>query len=846
MNERHEGKHLRRQEAKKRWKTILAVFLSVVLVMQSSNIQAFADVLASGGSEGRDEVVMDPAAEDTGTQGEVTTPEETDTADDQASSQDNAEQTVAETEENPVETTAQDTEATTPDGQSDQAQSEQAPAEETDTTVTLNVEVSAATLKYSAQDGTEKSVTSETDPKSVDVSNTLDFTFTVAPDDGQLVSSVAYAGTELTANDSGEYTIAAADLTDGEKIVVTTEAVPAEETPAEEAPAEEAPAEPEVPAEEEPAEEGGAASEGAGSQDAANGVVPMSARIAGNNSWSPERQENFLNRYWSGTLSIGRHYYEGSSTPIGETTSVTLDTNDWGGASQTVNVSEIKLDGYDFRGAYYNDTQIQRLRINGDGALQYSSQAHGSSWYSVRNPDDIIFRYAKRGEYRVRWYVNGQLVETDWADAGDIPSYDGWDPIFLRRQSYGIDEDNLRFEGWATIQNSKDWSVEGDLPQVSGNVDYYAVFTTITYFYFLLPEDGKTSESDDPLDYMYAGDGRAVLPDGIVDGNRWYSPRYDVQSYITVYPTDAEIRKGLETYYDGQQGRDKYEATWDYQVEYTTLTAANTSVDYEYETFDGGRDLHIDTSITITTAERVTVSYIVAYPDSTVTQNRKHHIGDTVQVNSTVDLEGESFETDGFTFESEIEHDGSKYVFDGWYTNFDYMEKAADEVSLEDGTKFYARYIPASTYQLTYEWTGLPEDATFYDAEGNALDPQPTLPAPVNDLVDGQEYTIDTTYAKGTTVYTVDGYGNVQSAYVFSGWDQQSGTIDGANVEAKGSWTTDGKDLRDKYTLTYEWTGLPEDATFYDAEGNALDPQPTLPAPVNDLVDGQEYTSGGP
>ena len=230
MNERHEGKHLRRQEAKKRWKTILAVFLSVVLVMQSSNIQAFADVLASGGSEGRDEVVMDPAAEDTGTQGEVTTPEETDTADEQASSQDDAEQTV----ENPVETTAQDTEATTPDGQSDQAQSEQAPAEETDTTVTLNVEVSAATLKYSAQDGTEKSVTSETDPKSVDVSNTLDFTFTVAPDGGQKVSSVAYAGTELAANESGEYTIAAADLTDGEKIVVTTEAVPTEE-PAEDA-----------------------------------------------------------------------------------------------------------------------------------------------------------------------------------------------------------------------------------------------------------------------------------------------------------------------------------------------------------------------------------------------------------------------------------------------------------------------------------------------------------------------------------------------------------------------------------------------------------------------------------
>ena len=274
MNERHEGKHLRRQEAKKRWKTILAVFLSVVLVMQSSNIQAFADVLASGGSEGRDEVVMDPAAEDTGTQGEVTTPEETDTADEQASSQDDAEQTVAETEENPVETTAQDTEATTPDGQSDQAQSEQAPAEETDTTVTLNVEVSAATLKYSAQDGTEKSVTSETDPKSVDVSNTLDFTFTVAPDDGQRVSSVAYAGAELTANDSGEYTIAAADLTDGEKIVVTTEAAPTEE-PAEDT----TPVEPEDAAES--TEDEATTTEDASESEtpaANNGISTMAAR----------------------------------------------------------------------------------------------------------------------------------------------------------------------------------------------------------------------------------------------------------------------------------------------------------------------------------------------------------------------------------------------------------------------------------------------------------------------------------------------------------------------------------------------------------------------------------------
>lgn len=380
MNERHEGKHLRRQEAKKRWKTILAVFLSVVLVMQSSNIQAFADVLASGGSEGRDEVVMDPAAEDTGTQGEVTTPEEADTADEQASSQDDAEQTVAETEENPAETTAPDTEATTPDGQSDQAQSEQAPAEETDTTVTLNVEVSAATLKYRAQDGTEKSVTSETDPKSVDVSNTLDFTFTVAPDDGQKVSSVAYAGAELTANDSGEYTIAASDLTDGEKIVVTTEAVPTEE-----------PAEDAIPVESEEATEEGAPTEGedvAKVEEVADGAIDAIESVAGalimSNSL-PVRAASW-DQYTVTVVLLG------ADGQPADTKTATINGGVIAEQIGTLAGEDLNTEGYD-----YVNAKVGTDAFTAENVIAFAGGRNSTTYYSA-DPESIVASALQQGE----------------------------------------------------------------------------------------------------------------------------------------------------------------------------------------------------------------------------------------------------------------------------------------------------------------------------------------------------------------------------------------------------------------------------------------------------------------
>lgn len=261
MSERREGHNATRRQTMKRWKVALVAVLTIAMVMQSSNVQAIAEGIAEGLAGDRPVVTDTMPTDGTGTDEATGTEDVTtdETAEDTASTEATTPETdEAATETEVTEEESADAPAAPEEVVEDTTETEapaETPAEEADTTVTLNVEISAAKLTYEAEDGTEQNVTPETDPKSVDVPNTLDFKFTVTPDEGQQVSSVGYGEAVLTADDeTGEYTVAAADLTNGEKIVVTTEAVPAEEAPAEETPAKETPSE-EVPAEPEGATE---------------------------------------------------------------------------------------------------------------------------------------------------------------------------------------------------------------------------------------------------------------------------------------------------------------------------------------------------------------------------------------------------------------------------------------------------------------------------------------------------------------------------------------------------------------------------------------------------------------
>lgn len=241
MSERREGHNATRRQTMKRWKVALVAVLTIAMVMQSSNVQAIAegiiadataaenmpivsDTMPTDGT-GTEDVTTDETAEDT-TSTDATTPETDEAATDTEATEEESTDAPAAPEEVVEDTTEAEAPAETP-------------AEEADTTVTLNVEISGAKLTYTAEDGTEQNVTPETDPKSVDVPNTLDFKFTVIPDDGQQIASVKAVTSDgvesdVTANESGEYTLPAANVTDGTTIKVTTEAVPEPETPAEE------------------------------------------------------------------------------------------------------------------------------------------------------------------------------------------------------------------------------------------------------------------------------------------------------------------------------------------------------------------------------------------------------------------------------------------------------------------------------------------------------------------------------------------------------------------------------------------------------------------------------------
>lgn len=118
----------------------------------------------------------------------------------------------------------------------------------------------------------------------------------------------------------------------------------------------------------------------------------------------------------------------------------------------------------------------------------------------------------------------------------------------------------------------------------TGQSTYEYIFITIgeaasqpslAYFYFLLPgKDSKVDQSK--TDYMYAGDGSITVPTGL--GDRWYQgethngAKFDIGDYVVVPPTDEEIRRGLQSYYNGQSGRDTYSSEWTYTYEYLVMT----------------------------------------------------------------------------------------------------------------------------------------------------------------------------------------------------------------------------------------------------------------------------------
>lgn len=240
---------------------------------------------------------------------------------------------------------------------------------------------------------------------------------------------------------------------------------------------------------------------------------------------------------------------------------------------------------------------------------------------------------------------------------------------------------------------------EGELPAVTEDVSYYAVFTSQAYFYFVL--EGRSNTSTVAKDYMYAGEGTMIVPDGFNSGDRWYDgSNFSIADYIVSTPSDEAIRNGIRAAYAD------YSPDWTYTIDWTTLSVAGSSVDYRYNTFDYGKSMHTDGALSINKDTTIGVTYLTQKPDgSVVTNSTSHDKNVAFGLNSTVNTDAPSFETDGYTYNSRVNHNGASYVFDGWYLDQSYTTKAPDSVSPSSSASFYARYI-ANTKTLTYQANG--------------------------------------------------------------------------------------------------------------------------------------------
>lgn len=314
----------------------------------------------------------------------------------------------------------------------------------------------------------------------------------------------------------------------------------------------------------------------------------------------------------------------------------------------------------------------------------------------------------------------------------------------------------------------ENYLTEGELPAVTEDVSYYAVFTSQAYFYFVL--EGRSNTSTVAKDYMYAGEGTMIIPDGFNSGDRWYDgSSFSIADYIVSTPSDEAIRNGIRAAYAD------YSPDWTYTIDWTTLSVAGSSVDYWYNTFDYGKSMHTDGALSINKDTTIGVTYLTQKPDgSVVTNSTSHDKNVAFGLNSTVNTDALSFETDGYTYDSRVRYNGASYVFDGWYLDQSYTTKAPDSVSLSSSASFYARYI-ANTKILTYQ------------ANGGAFSDGTTQDKTAVQQVDARVSFISNPSRDG---------------YVFTGWkDKDTGDVYSAGVSGM---TMPDRDV----TLVAQWQGV--------------------------------------
>ena len=772
MSEGREGRNLKRREAMKKWKAVLAVFLSVVLVLQSSNIQALADVIVGDGENGREEIVLDKPAEETESSEPVDEQKDTPPASEPKKeepaepAEPAAPEEPAEKKDEPAEKTepAEKAEETKPVEETEPAQTPE-PSKETssttadkpsspeteDTTATLKFDVTGATLTYN-QDG-EKNVTADTADKTAKVETTQDFKFTVTPDDGQQIASVKAvtsdsAESAIAANDSGEYTLAAANVTDGTTIKVTTEAVP----------------EPEAPAEEETTETDTTVTDDTTVEDEEttpettlnsvqsvdNSISLMAATGEGIQDGSGTERDPYEVTAGS-SVTITEEYINGQSN-----WSISKGGN-LGKLSDTSRGSEGHLEWNGFTPEWVEGEDAHAtLTVNG----------------SARVGGEIVVRFGSNNRnYRYTYF---EVVAAPVSATSIDVSIDR-DSIMVGETAQAtatVEPSNADYT-WksnntsvATVDSNGRVTAKGigtatiSATTSNGLSDSVRVTVTrntnndveqMTHFYVAYPGvEDPDAGTWNPGNWLYAGEGKANLPlasetaggtiiTGDLDSLVTDAPTYYMDKTITVdgvaYKWDRDGTRQPGTFtvvWDRAKCADGWNNShmWDNESKVDESHLSGTNV------------WHIDGHLVFNSIDRVTVSFNIQNPGDegpSLVDNYLYTLDkgeDATRIPPTNDKE----------------YQGNTYRFDGWYLDKNFTKKAteADFRNIQENRDFYGRYVTEVTY--TYNTT----EGGSVTNSGESVDP-----------VNGSP--------KGSTAQPANGY-------EFDGWYVGNTKIDAGNA----------------------------------------------------------------
>ncbi len=276
---------------------------------------------------------------------------------------------------------------------------------------------------------------------------------------------------------------------------------------------------------------------------------------------------------------------------------------------------------------------------------------------------------------------------------------------------------------------------------------------------------------------------------------------YSVIYSWTGAPTEATLPTDSGTYKKG--------ANYTVDTTYTSASVINTydaygNVNGKY-TFSGWTDPNSGVmgtaDVTVTgewkfenvtvTTHSITYSWSGDVPTAAVLTNNS--LATTVPTDSNTYVKNQPFTVDT-TFTSatianvydSYNNVTGYYEFSGWDTASGDMGDSDLEIK---GTWTYQDDAP-SGYSISYSWSGtIPEGVT--------------CPTDSAEYVNGQPYTIDTTYTSSSTVLKqLDEDDGKKYDYSFSGWDKSDGTINNAGVSVTGVWS---RVESANHEATYEW-----------------------------------------